>query len=105
MDFVLDLKPKAKQRGMQYLFSFVKTEQVLVGEVTTFKSVFYLHAGKGMVPTCKSFWRNTFGLGMHTVKQLVKLSRTELCVSLTIHMSKHNVSLSRFFCRAVWCLF
>ena len=102
MDFVLDLKPKAKQRGMQYLFSFVKTEQVLVGEVTTFKSVFYLHAGKGMVPTCKSFWRNTFGLGMHTVKQLVKLSRTELRVSLTIHMSKHNVLLSVFLsCRVV----
>ena len=43
MDLVLDLKPKAKQRGMQYLFSFVKTEPVLVGEVTTFKS---------FLPTC-----------------------------------------------------
>jgi hypothetical protein len=84
MDLVLDLKPKAKQRAQQYLFSLIKTEQHVDCEVISSQTVFYLHAGKGMVRTCRSFWCKTFGLGRWCVDGLVKLSRTEFRVSLSL---------------------
>ncbi len=91
---LLHLKPKAKPRGTQYLFSLIKTEQI--GEV--YKTCYYLHGGKCMVRVCQHFWRKTFGLGrQHTLYKLAKLSKTHFYVSLTLNC--HVI-----LCIALWMI-